>query len=471
MPRRRQGPVGQVVEVLTTEGPRALWDRLVDRWRERRLKSQFPLRSDPPAPGLRVPALLFLPTPPAPRLGGIQAQLLSRLEALESLQEPYAILYPESPCQYRLEVSAAGGHRWAQQVSGPRISIQRLGHPAFTETLRWAMDTIGAEILHFEHFGGAPLTAGIEVWRQGRRLVLSIHDFELFCPRPHLLERPSLGFCHYSRDMQRCTACLRQTWSVSAVYQSHRRELARELLATADAAIFPSAFLRDAYQRNLFPGLGPERQMVLEPPVALPRPLRSGAGEGLRTLGRELKNRWEVLHVAYSGSLQPHKGSAIFEKVVRKLGEDRRFRWSAFGRGDRSTLRRLGKLGVRVHGYYRWGTLPSLLQRHRVDLVLLLSIVPESYGLALTEARHAAVPVLAFDHGAIADRVREAGDGVLVAPASGAEGVVKALRGLARHRSEIERLARTGSGLEAGGTDPKKQVGELLSMYRELGAS
>ena len=59
-----------------------------------------------------------------------------------------------------------------------------------------------------------------------------------------------------------------------------------------------------------------------------------------------------------------------------------------------------------MRGYYRAGSLPGLLRRESVDLALLLSIWPESYGITLDECRAAGVPVVAFDHGAMGERLR-----------------------------------------------------------------
>jgi len=99
-------------------------------------------------------------------------------------------------------------------------------------------------------------------------------------------------------------------------------------------------------------------------------------------------------------------------------------RWSAYGGGDPELLARLRRLPVRVRGYYRSGTLPRLLRRDGVDLALLLSIVPESYNLVLDECAAAGVPVVAFDLGAVGERLRS---GQLVPLAEGAEGIVRAM--------------------------------------------
>ncbi|HEY2739086.1 MAG TPA: glycosyltransferase, partial [Thermoanaerobaculia bacterium] len=107
--------------------------------------------------------------------------------------------------------------------------------------------------------------------------------------------------------------------------------------------------------------------------------------------------------------------------------------WTAYGGGDAVLLAALRELpDVRVRGYYRQHALRALLRRDGVDLALLLSVVPESYSLALGECVRAGVPVLAFDLGALGDRVSDLGAGRLVAPESGAEGITEALRTMLR---------------------------------------
>jgi glycosyltransferase involved in cell wall biosynthesis len=162
---------------------------------------------------------------------------------------------------------------------------------------------------------------------------------------------------------------------------------------------------------------------VIEPAIAARPPRRRYRGGPLR-------------RVAFVGAVQPHKGALVFEELVGMLDSadgGSRLRWSVFGGGDREILGRLRRMPrVAVRGYYRAGALPALLVRHRIDLALLLSVVPESYGFTLGECRLAGVPVIAFDHGAFAARIREDGCGVLVPLAEGASGVARALTALGR---------------------------------------
>src|SRR6185295_11661852 len=172
-------------------------------------------------------------------------------------------------------------------------------------------------------------------------------------------------------------------------------------------------------------------QRVIEPPVPL-GPLAGGPPPATPAIPER-----PVRHVAYIGNVLPHKGALVFEEVVRRMppADFPDLRWSAYGGGDPGLLLRLRRLSrTRVRGYYRAGSLIDHLRHDGVDLALLLSIVPESYSLALSECLAAGVPVVAFDHGAIAERLRRHGGGLLVEPAAGASGITAAvaarLRGL-----------------------------------------
>ncbi len=273
----------------------------------------------------------------------------------------------------------------------------------FERAVRSAAGMLGATALHVEGLAGLPPRSLLRF--QDLDLTLALHDFAAFCPRPHLLERPQLRFCWYSRDLARCGRCLRQHWPVDDAYQAERRAVSAELLASS-SLIFPSEFLRRTYS-ELFPGLPPERQRIV-PPASRISPLPSHKPSPIR-------------HVALVGGVQAHKGALVFEEVARRVD----LRWTVYGGGDPELLARLRRLpSVRVRGYYRSGILPRLLRRDRVDLALLLSIVPESYSLVLDECMAAGVPVVAFDLGAVGERLTL---GRLVPLESGAEGIVRAI--------------------------------------------
>jgi len=430
------GGARRVLRLLRAEGARALADRARDRLLEERRRRSFLPVAAPPA-GFSSPILNLAAAAPAPRLGGVQAQLLWRLEE-ETKLRPVALLYPEPPAAggggFRLELQR-GRERQALSFPGDpgdpgepgprrRLPASTLLDAELERAVAWAADCCAASALHVEGLAAMPLASLLNLRRQaGLRLVLSLHDFAAFCPRPHLLESlpppAAAGFCHYSRNRERCARCLgRDEPGLAPDYQEDRRELARQLLAAADAVVFPSPFLAGAYH-ELFAGAGGAVARVIAPaahPSLGAPPARPAVPTALaEPRRRPRRGRAPRLHVAWVGAVHPHKGALVFEAAVRRLAAaGHRPRLTAYGGGDRRLLARWRRLpGLRVRGYYRAGSLPALLRRDRVDLALLLSVVPESYGLALDECAAAAVPVVAFDLGALAGRIA-AGSGLLL---------------------------------------------------------
>ncbi|HEY2737380.1 MAG TPA: glycosyltransferase [Thermoanaerobaculia bacterium] len=409
-------------------------DRTADRLAESRRARSF----IPAPPGWRpaepIPVLRLAATPPAPRLGGVQAQLLARLDA-EARRDPVALLYPTGSA-WRLEVEA-GGERRAVTFPGA----------AFEAAVRAAAELTGAQAVHAEGLAGLPFASLRRLRRPDLRLILSLHDFAAFCQRPHLLEHPALRFCGYCRDLERCGRCLEQ----DGAFQAAWRQEAAALLAEADALVFASDFLLRAH-RDLFPDLPSERSRVIAPAVeAGPPPKPPQPSRPLR-------------HVALVGGVQAHKGALVFADVVRRLAGSG-LHWTAYGGGDAVLLATLrGLPGVQVRGYYRQHALRTLLRRDGVDLALLLSIVPESYSLALGECVRAGVPVLAFALGAPADRVPDLGAGRLVAPEAGAEGIAEALRTMLREG----RVPEVPADAAARIPDAEAAARAVRELYRTL---
>jgi glycosyltransferase involved in cell wall biosynthesis len=445
--------VETALRVLRGEGLLAVRDRALDRLAEARRRRSFASA----AAGWRAdcPLLSVSAYPPAPRFGGVQAQWLARRTAEEALR-PVALLYPVTGgsrgAGYRLEVSTGpGGARRSLHLPGRAPARRALRDPDFEAAVTWAVERVGAQALEVEGAAGLPPASLLQLTREGLPLVLALHDFALFCPRPHLLAEPERRFCGYCRDLDRCAVCLGEAPELQARW----REAGEALLGAARAAIFPSTFLERAYG-ELFGALPADRRVI---PPALPT---SGALPARAPTG-------PIRHVALVGGVQPHKGGEVFLDLLERL-RDADLTWSAYGGGDPALLARLRgghrerrARRVRVRGYYRAGTLPRLLRRDGVDLALLPSIVPESYSLVLSECRVAGVPVVAFDLGAVGERLRGEGGGLAVPLAEGAAGMAAAIASV------------TGTGVEslpplvaAGAPGPEEIARRRLDFYREL---
>lgn len=446
-------------DLLRAEGPRGFGARLADRFDE--LRRRGVERTVSPEAltraGTPVPVLDVLATPLAPRWGGIPTQLRARLME-EARLRPTALLSPEEG-QWTLRTSHGGLRQRArlgpwQPVTDPAESPRAAIGPILE-----AVRLVGARLVNVEGVSGWPPGSllGLAIAKGEPKVVISLHDFALFCPRPNLVEEPSFRFCDYSRDANRCRTCLSASWSLPRGFVEAWRASGEELLSSADAVVYPSEFLRRQHA-TLFPGARPRQERVIAPPapgeggVALSRPARKTERDG-------------PLHVAFVGAYRPHKGALVFEELLRRFQANRArpMRWSILGSGDPALLVRARRLGGYVLGHYRAGGLTRLLCQERVDIALLLSVWPETFGLTLSECRAAGVPVLAFAHGAIGDRITAEGGGALVPPEEGADGVAELLQRILAREVVIPPFR----GGEAG-PSASHAASERISLYDAL---
>jgi hypothetical protein len=99
-----------------------------------------------------------------------------------------------------------------------------------------------------------------------------------------------------------------------------------------------------------------------------------------------------------------HKGSDILKLLVQNNHYDN-LKIHLFGKTSDTELQHDTENYV-FHGEYERGELPQKLITNNIDLVCLFSICPETYSYTLTETYMAQIPVLAYDIGAIGDRIK-----------------------------------------------------------------
>jgi glycosyltransferase involved in cell wall biosynthesis len=407
--------------VISSEGVTAAVNRVFDRLAERRRLGTFePISATKlqQAEGFVKPPVMNLSIlPPFPNRGGSQLQLLDRLRE-ERRHRTVALLYPVSTV-WRLEVSA-GDRRWI--LKGPESNAS---DTSLTEAVGWARRTLGTATIHIENLAGLPLNQ-IPALANDGPLIISVHDFTGYCRRPHLMEQPQSVFCDYSSDTERCRSCLARDWQLPPNAVEIHRDRARKSLTAATHLVFPSRFLKDRYL-ELFSDLELEtRSRVIEPATKIHLP--------------SMIRRPHPPHVAFVGGIKGHKGGDLVAQTAERLREHHEdLLLTSYGDGDRDLIRRIRRTArVRVHGFYRGGELPRLLVRDEVDVAIMPSIWPESYGLVVDECLHARVPVVAFDLGAIGPRLRRLGVGRVIDIDQGAMGLSTGAAGLLTETTGID---------------------------------
>jgi glycosyltransferase involved in cell wall biosynthesis len=138
--------------------------------------------------------------------------------------------------------------------------------------------------------------------------------------------------------------------------------------------------------------------------VAIHRPARRSEGNAVR--------------VAVIGAIGPHKGFDLLLGCARdaqKRGLPLEFHLFGYP-ADEAPLRRIGN--VRVIGEYARADLPRLMAENPCDAALFLSIWPETYCYALSDAYAAGLYPIALGFGALEERIAASQVGALLPLAS-----------------------------------------------------
>lgn len=154
----------------------------------------------------------------------------------------------------------------------------------------------------------------------------------------------------------------------------------------------------------------------------------------------------ERLRLVVTGRIRKGKGAELIAAVLPTLREHAEIFLLGAG-ADAQEL--FGQSGVHVLLDYRRDELPELLARIAPDAALLLPTVAETFSYTLSELRSLGLPVIATRVGALAERIEDGVDGLLVEPDAAA--IVARVRALAADRGTLARLrvAHAGAGTQA----------------------
>lgn len=217
-----------------------------------------------------------------------------------------------------------------------------------------------------------------------------LHDYHLACPRIDLVTPKGL-WCGL-RPALACHGCT----PVAAVLE--RRARGHALLAGAARVIAPS---QDLAMR--FAALWPDLKVAVEAPE-----LETWAAERVPAIGAT-----EPLRLVILGALNVSKGRTVVQRLAetaRRTGAPLRL----VALGEVQDAPGLAAAGVEVHGRYLESQVDARLAAAAPHAVLLPAIWPETWSFTLSAALRRPLPILAFDIGAMAERLRAAGRGLVL---------------------------------------------------------
>jgi hypothetical protein len=258
------------------------------------------------------------------------------------------------------------------------------------------------------------------------RLTVTTHDFFAVCPSFVLLDDTG-RYCGIP-EISRCVSCLPRhhaPWvalSPPSDIGAWRALWGRCLLAADEVRCF-SGSSRDLILRA-YPSLARERITVV------PHRIEFVPARQPRVDARA------PLVVGIVGEISEQKGASVVRELVR-LAE----------RSGDARVVIIGTINVPIHsprltvtGAYDRAELADLVERHGINVCFFPSIWPETFSYVVAELEALGLPIVAFDLGAPAERLRAYEKGRLVGTVS-AEAAWEALRELHRELGRAEAAA------------------------------
>lgn len=234
---------------------------------------------------------------------------------------------------------------------------------------------------------------------------ISFHDHKGLCPIFSLSQNidDQEVYCGKEKSNpkdQDCLTCLQQktqkTKLTTQSYLQTHNQIWHEALDKASQLFFASEYLLDKYLKSY--SFINKNAKVFEPCFYPKQTIP------VKALG---KGR---LQVAFLGQFGVLKGAQLFIDLYHQI-KNESIDLQIIGGVDPKFKKQLKNTTIKLKGSYERSELPELLEP--IDLIVLTSQIPETYGLTLSEAWIHGIPVVAPEVGAYPSRVKEGVNGFL----------------------------------------------------------
>ncbi len=324
-----------------------------------------------------------------------------------------------------------------------------------TEAFAAFLRSLALERVELHHFLGLDEGFIDGCFATGAPVDVFLHDFSLYCPRLTLLGAND-AYCGEA-GIAACRDCVDKAGSElhDGMTPDALQERSRRWLMQARSVTAPS---RDTARRH--ERIFPDRRIGVSAwEDETPAPVRITPAAG---------PPWRI---AVIGAIGEQKGQAVLlDCAAYAADHDQPLEFSLVGFAkDEEALLRTGR--IFVTGRYEPEELPSLLRREAPHAIFLPSLTPETWSYALSEAMATGLPVIAFDIGAIAERLRSSTvRHRLIPPDANAAEINALLLAVSSGKADPPRLplhihTSGASIMQDPGTGPTSMI-EMLTLSR-----
>ena len=235
-------------------------------------------------------------------------------------------------------------------------------------------------------------------------LIVPIHDYYALCPNYTLLD-PKGVFCEVPHGLQECQNCMKtndlewRTFVSDGVDMRQWRGDWENILTLADKIICFSSSSKEILLRA-YKTLDSSKIEITPHQVAPLPPV---------TVAKKPKDA--PITIGILGAINQAKGANIIEALVDSIEKDAlNIKIVLIGEISKN----ISSDAFRVTGRYQRDQLPTIIQKEAIDIFLIPSVCPETFSYTTSEIMMMELPLMVFDLGAPASRVKEYSKGVVI---------------------------------------------------------
>lgn len=248
--------------------------------------------------------------------------------------------------------------------------------------------------------------------------VITLHDFYSLCPTINMLYKME----KYCGDMKEknCGECLKCKNGIRNEIIPRWRNVWEEFLLKMNKIIVPSNSTKEIINKVY-------KNIKIE---VIPH--------GVKEISRNYIPKIDkVFNIAFVGVVSIHKGGNVLIELIKKKNHE--IHYHLFGKTEFIELKK-DKNNYTNHGPYDRENLNELLCDSKINLACLFSIWPETYSYTLTECLQNNIPVLTFDIGAIAERIKKNNLGYVIPLNSTMDDIVKKINDIRSNKEEYNEI-------------------------------
>lgn len=332
-------------------------------------------------------------------------------------------------------------------VIGPYGPLRSSAYRDALTAIGW---TLEVDLIHVHHLMYNALDIADVAATLGIPYVMTLHDYHTLCPMYTLLAPDGLpcGACTGSPHGRSAEACMKQAGQPPSYLAEYQAEM-RRFLGGAAQLFVPSVCAREIVGAR-FPEVMPALSVIEHGHRTAGPEVTEGSPPFLpgRAPGRDGGGSTPTLNVAVIGSLDLHKGSAVFRDLLRANRRDETT-FHLYGttadpditRARRNQPQRLDGSRFVYHGAYDAKDIVRTLVRDGIHVGLQLSIWPETFSYTLSEFVDAGIPVIAGRLGAQGERIERCRLGWTVADIRDAAATLAILDDIIRRPATLREVA------------------------------